>query len=77
MENSKLQFERENIERSWPPLDSTPVGEKTPDTKTPAMDSSARKLKAQKDYFPENPEAVLDFSYSSSSEYDSSDDIYY
>ena len=26
------------------------------------MDSSARKLKAQKDYLPEKPEAVLDFS---------------
>ena len=42
MEDSKLQFERKNIERSQPPLDSTPFGGKTSDSKTPAMDYSER-----------------------------------
>ena len=39
MENSKLQFERENNERSLPPLDLTPAGAKKLDEKTPATDS--------------------------------------
>ena len=43
---SKLQSEPKNIEMSRPPLDSTPVGVKTSDAKTPATDSSARKVKA-------------------------------
>ena len=47
-EDSKLQSERENIEMSQPPSDSIPVGAKTPDAKTPATDSSARKEKSQK-----------------------------
>ena len=48
MENSKLQFGRKNIERSRPPLDSTPVGAKISDAKTPATESLTRKEKAQK-----------------------------
>ena len=39
MENSKLQFERENNERSLPPLDLTPAGAKKLDEKIPATDS--------------------------------------
>ena len=35
-----LQFEHKNIERSRPPLESTPVGAKTSDAKTPAIDST-------------------------------------
>ena len=47
-ENHKLQFERKNIQRSQPPLESTPVGVKTPDPKIPAKEYSDRKEKAQK-----------------------------
>ena len=37
------------------PLDSILVRAKTPDAKTPATDSSARKLKGQKQYIPDDP----------------------
>ena len=43
MENYKLQFKRENIERSRPPLYLTPVGTKTSDEKTLSTDSLVRK----------------------------------
>ena len=66
MEDSKLPFEHKNIKRIRPPLESTPVGTKMSDAKTPATDSSARKLKAQKEYVPEDPESVPDSSESSS-----------
>ena len=49
MENSTLQFERKNIERSRPPLDLTPVCEKASDAKTPATYFSASKEKSRKD----------------------------
>ena len=45
MENSKLQFERENIESVQPPLDSTPVGAKKSDSKTAAIEYSELKEK--------------------------------
>ena len=34
------EFERQNNARSRPPLDSTPIGTKTPDTKIPPLDST-------------------------------------
>ena len=60
--NSKLQRERKNIGFSQPtldlnsvrvkafrpPLDSTPAGAKTPNTKTPEKESSASKERSQK-----------------------------
>ena len=55
-ENIKLQFERKNILRSWTPLDSTAVGVLMLDPKTTATGSSARKVKAGKEYVPEDPD---------------------
>ena len=55
MENFKLQFRRKNIERSRPPLDSTSIGAKISDTKTPETDSLARKERLQKDCVSEDP----------------------
>ena len=46
--NFKLQFKRENIERSRPPLDSTTVCANMSDVKTLATESSARREKARK-----------------------------
>ena len=46
MEKSNLQFERQNIETSQPPLGLTHVGAKMADAKTPATDSSVSKGKA-------------------------------
>ena len=56
MEQSKLQFERKNIDGSQAPLHSTPVSAKTPGVKIPATKCLERKGKAQKDYLPEDPE---------------------
>ena len=47
----------QNIETIQPPLDSTPVGAKTPDKKTPATESSERKVKSQKEYVPKEPDS--------------------
>ena len=77
MKNSKLQFERKKIERSLPPLDSTPAGAKMSDTKTPEMEYSARKEKAQKDYVSEDPDSDPSLSDSLSRDYDSSGDSNY
>ena len=52
MESYKLQFKRENIERSRPPLYLAPVGTKTSDGKTLSTDSLVRKEEAQKNYAP-------------------------
>ena len=73
--NSKIQSERENINTSRPPLDSIPIGAKTPDAKTPATDSSACKEKIRKEYLQEDPNLETDSSDSSSSNNDSSNDI--
>ena len=75
--NSKLQRDRNNIEIIWPPLDSNPVGEKTSDEKTPAIDSSARKEKPRKKYAPEDHNSDPNSSDSPSSNSDSSDDRKY
>ena len=55
-------------------MESIHVDVKTSDAKTPAIDYSVRKGKAQKDFAPEDPESDPDSSDSSSSYSDSSDD---
>ena len=64
-----------NIGIILPPFDSTHVGTKMSDAKTPAIDSSSRRGKARKYYVPDHPESELDSSDSSSSESDLSNDI--
>ena len=72
-------FEIQKNARSQPPLDSTPVGAKTPDPKTLTLptDSSKPKEKAQKEYVPEDPDSYPIYSDSSSSKSNSSDDRKY
>ena len=48
MKNIKLQFERDNIERSLPPLNLTLASMKMSDAKTTERDSSARIEKPRK-----------------------------
>ena len=56
MENSNLQFERENIETIRPPLDLTDVGAKMSDGKKHQQRKSQHVNKPWKDYVAEDPD---------------------